>query len=578
VKLVVLVAIPPGVVTDIAPEVAVAGTVAVIVVAEFTVNVAAAPLNFTDVAPRKFVPVSVTAVPVGPDDGVKEEITGGCDAVTVKVPFEVPVPPGPFTEIAPVTADSGTFTLMLVADAIVNVVVAMPPNFTAVAPVKFVPVIVTSVPIGPLAGENELIVGGSGITVKLAALVAVPTPVLTEIGPVVAAAGTFTVMVVEETTVKTVVAMPLNLMAVAPVKLVPVIVTLAPMVPLVGVKDVIVGAPAVVTVKLALLLAVLPGVVTEILPVVAPVGTVAVIEVAELTVNVVAVVPLNLTRVAPVKLVPVIVTVVPTGPLVGLNPLIVGVLSVITVKFEVNIAVPPGPVTEIGPVVVPASTVAVMEVAELTVNVAAVPLNLTAVTPVRLLPVIATTVPTGPEAGVKEARLGAGVIAVTVNEPELLTDPPGVATAILPVVAPVGTVAVIEVAELTVNMVAAVPLNLTTVAPVRFVPVIVTVVPTGPLVGVKEDIVGAGTVTVKFMPLVAVPVGAEIVIGPVMAVAGTIAVIEVAELIVKFAVTPLKATLVAPVKLVPVTFTLVPAAPLVGEKDVILGGLPGSSS
>ncbi len=64
--------------------------------------------------------------------------------------------------------------------------------------------------------------------------------------------------------------------------------------------------------------------------------------------------------------------------------------------------------------------------------------------------------------------------------------PPGVVTAIVPVVAPVGTVAVIWVAELTVNAVAAVPLNLTAVAPVRFEPLIVTVVPTGPLPGVRS--------------------------------------------------------------------------------------------
>ena len=47
----------------------------------------------------------------------------------------------------------------------------------------------------------------------------------------------------------------------------------------------------------------------------------------------------------------------------------------------------------------------------------------------------------------------------------------------LPVVAPVGTVVVISEAETTVN-VAAVPLNVTLVAPVKFVPRILTAVPT----------------------------------------------------------------------------------------------------
>ena len=64
-----------------------------------------------------------------------------------------------------------------------------PLNLTAVAPVKFVPVIVTLVPTGPLAGV-KLVIVGAGMTVKLAALVAVPPGVVTFTGPVVAPAGT----------------------------------------------------------------------------------------------------------------------------------------------------------------------------------------------------------------------------------------------------------------------------------------------------------------------------------------------------------------------------------------------------
>jgi hypothetical protein len=45
------------------------------------------------------------------------------------------------------------------------------------------------------------------------------------------------------------------------------------------------------------------------------------------------------------------------------------------------------------------------------------------------------------------------------------------------------------VAEVTVK-VALTPLNVTAVAPVKFVPLIATLVPTGPLVGVKLVIVG----------------------------------------------------------------------------------------
>ena len=71
--------------------------------------------------------------------------------------------------------------------------------------------------------------------------------------------------------------------------------------------------------------------------------------------------------------------------------------------------------------------------------------------------------------------------------------------------------------------VAAVPLNLTADAAVKFVPLIVTPVPTGPLVGAKLAIVGALAVTVKFVELVAVPPGVVTLTGPVVAPVGTVA-------------------------------------------------------
>ena len=64
-----------------------------------------------------------------------------------------------------------------------------PLNVTAVAPVKFAPLIVTTVPTGPLVGVTLVIVGAE-ITVKLVALVAVPPGVVTLSGPVVAPVGT----------------------------------------------------------------------------------------------------------------------------------------------------------------------------------------------------------------------------------------------------------------------------------------------------------------------------------------------------------------------------------------------------
>ena len=75
--------------------------------------------------------------------------------------------------------------------------------------------------------------------------------------------------------------------------MVPLIVTLVPAGPDVGVKLEIVGVDPELTVKSAALVAVPPGAETLIFPVVAPEGTVAVIWMLELTVKVVAAVPLN---------------------------------------------------------------------------------------------------------------------------------------------------------------------------------------------------------------------------------------------------------------------------------------------
>jgi hypothetical protein len=74
-----------------------------------------------------------------------------------------------------------------VADGTVKLEAFTPLNRTAVAPVKFVPLIVTLAPSAPLAGVKLVIVGA---IVKGVALVAVPAGVVTLSGPVVAPAGT----------------------------------------------------------------------------------------------------------------------------------------------------------------------------------------------------------------------------------------------------------------------------------------------------------------------------------------------------------------------------------------------------
>lgn len=101
---------------------------------------------------------------------------------------------------------------------------------------------------------------------------ATPPAVVAVIDPLVAPEGTVAFREVDEITVKEA-ALPLNFTELTPVKLVPVIVTLAPAEPLVGEKSVIVGA----TPKLLALVNVVVAVVTVMRPVVAPTGTVAVI-------------------------------------------------------------------------------------------------------------------------------------------------------------------------------------------------------------------------------------------------------------------------------------------------------------
>jgi len=170
------------------------------------------------------------------------------------------------------------------------------------------------------------------------------------------------------------------------------------------------------------------------------------------------------------------------------------------------------------------------------------------------------------------AGLGAG--DVTVKLTPLLATPPTVTTT-FPVVAPAGTGATMLVALQLVG-VAAVPLNVTVLVPwvvPKFVPVIVTDVPTAPAVGVKLVMLGA---TVKLTPLLATPPTVTTTF-PVVAPAGTGATMLVALQLVGAAAVPLKVTVLVPwvaPKLLPVIVTGVPVAPDVGERLVMLGA-PG---
>ena len=266
------------------------------------------------------------------------------------------------------------------------------------------------------------------------------------------------------------------------------IVTGVPAGPEVGLRLVIVGTGRTVN---ATALLCTPATVTTTLPVVAPLGTKATMLVAFQAVIVDAAIPLKVTVLVPCdepKLVPAMVTPAPTGPEAGVRLLIFG--GGTTVKGAPLLGMP-ATVTTTFPVVAPLGTGTTILVALQLVGTAAVPLNVTLLVPCdapKLAPLMVTEAPTGAEVGFRLAMLGAGT---TVKRTPLLAKPATVTTT-FPVVAPPGTMTVMPVVDQFVGD-AAVPLKVTVLAPCdkpKFAPVIETVVPAGPDVGLRELMFG----------------------------------------------------------------------------------------
>lgn len=194
-------------------------------------------------------------------------------------------------------------------------------------------------------------------------------------------------------------------------KFVPVMVTVVPTGPEVGVNEVIVGA-GVVTVKLLVLVAVLPATVTEIVPVVAPMGTVVAIEVAVLAVTT-AVVPLNLTVLLAgvvLKFVPVMVSVVPTKPEAGVKLVMMGRVPAVTMKTGplVMTTHPMVNRTLYAPFPIE-GTVAEMVVVVTAETGTSVDENFTTLSArigLKSVPVMVIEVPVGPDVGETETRVG----------------------------------------------------------------------------------------------------------------------------------------------------------------------------
>ena len=132
-----------------------------------------------------------------------------------------------------------------------------------------------------------------------------------------------------------------------------------------------------------------------------PAGEIALIEVVLLTVNEDATLDPKLTAVTPAKFVPVMDTFVApaTGPMLGAIAVTVGGLSEKVKRSAEPVAlVPLGVVTVTSTIPLPGGEIALIEVALLTVNEdAAIDPKLTAVAPVKPVPVMVTLVP--PAAG-----------------------------------------------------------------------------------------------------------------------------------------------------------------------------------
>jgi hypothetical protein len=210
----------------------------------------------------------------------------------------------------------------VVVDAVTTLVVPLKLTvFSEGTLLKSLPVIVTATPYAPLVGLNPVIEGVPK-TMKFVALFILMPFTVTEIGPVPAPTGTDVVMLVELDAVIEA-AILLNVTIGVVRKFVPLMITVVPLIPEVGLKLVIVG---VANTSKPVLETVTPLVVTDIEPSIAPVGTVVVILVGELRVTLVDVtLLLNFTIAGAVKFVPVMVIEAPTAPVTGLNPDMVGV-------------------------------------------------------------------------------------------------------------------------------------------------------------------------------------------------------------------------------------------------------------
>jgi hypothetical protein len=229
----------------------------------------------------------------------------------------------------------------------------------------------------------------------------------------------------------------------------------------------------------------------------------------------------------------------------------------------------------------PPGLVAEIDVALLTAKLAAATApKLTAVAPLRFVPVMVTDVPpaAGPELGTTDVTVGAG--GGVWNDPWsfvlVALVPPGVVTVTSTVPLPDGLTAEIRLSEMTTNEVAAVPPKLTALAAVKPVPLMKTLVPGTPPLGPTEVTTGVGdevyvylslalvalvppgvTTVTSTWPVACVGLLAKMRVSLMMKNPGPVAAAAPGVAIPRFGIAGVvpKLTAVAPLKPVPVTKT-----------------------
>jgi hypothetical protein len=385
--------------------------------------------DFAAVVPNTTADVGVKPVPViattvlpasGPAAGLIDATVGTASYVNLSAADAVLTPFVVVTRTSTVPAvPEGAVHVMVDPFTTTTFVAGFAPNATVAPVTKFVPVIVTDVPpaTGPAVGLTAL-TDGTGMNVNLSnADVGLVPPELVTVTSTIPldSAGDLAEIDVGLVYTTDVPATEPKLTVEAAVNPVPVILTVVPPTvgPLVGLIKETVGVASYVNLSAATVPLVPPAVVTVISTVPAlSAGDTAVIDVALLTVKLVAAVLPNVTPVAAVKPVPVMVTDVPParGPAPGAIAETTGTGSYVNWSAAVLLLVPSGVVTVI--CTAPAASagdVAVSVVSLTTVNDdAAIVPKLTFVAPVKPEPVTVTTVlpVRGPAVGLIEETLG----------------------------------------------------------------------------------------------------------------------------------------------------------------------------